>query len=218
MTLIKINDNPFTDPIRKWKNPYWEARGETPNEAMEHDPQYRQMVTQFARHNKVSGPFRFFEVRVVSDSPSVIYDKAMKWWTHKDLMDRVFWMFQKPRYDLQEGKEPYGYYTLEPFECSRVWQVGCKTLGVPIPNKMSMRNAFTIPIECCQLAWTETSNGFSDHLHHRPEIVKSQFDLDREQAIKAASAKIIAAGQDINSSAAFKNVKDDAVAKAVKSL
>lgn len=218
MTLIQADGTAFKDPVRKWKNEYWESRGITPNEALELDPRYRKLVREFAVHNGVYSPYKFFEVRIVNALPSVVYDKAMKWWTHKMLMDRVFWMFQKPRYDFREGKEPYGYYTLEPFECVRVWQVGCAHLNVNIPTKTLLRKAFTVPIECCQIAWTETSNGFSDHIHHRPEKVETQADIDRRLSIKAAADKLLECSEDINTSKAFAKITDKAVAKLVRNL
>jgi hypothetical protein len=194
MTLIKIPENNLTG-VAKDKNPYWEERGITPNEARDLDSRYQRALKGFARHNKLTGPHRFFEVRIVRNRPAVDV-LTQNWWEHPKFMDRVYWMFQRPMIIYLEDYSAYQLYVLEPMECLRVLNIfrrdfGNNPLGDP-------RTAFVVPVECCQLAWTETKGGYSEHIHYRPKIAPTQQQIDAEEEKKKKIAKILDGAIDIS--------------------
>lgn len=201
--LINVRRNALTGVSRD-KNEYWEKRNITPNEAYQTDSAYQNLIRNFASYHKIKGPFRFFEVRIIAARPSLICTGTIDWWDDPEFMDKCFWMFQTPMYEYPEGKEPYGYYYLEPFECRRVLNVGIRKHQIVNPTRNTMRQAFVVPIECCQLAWTETSGGYSDHLHHRPEILKTQEQLDREKLLDLEADKLLESAEDIVESPKWK--------------
>jgi len=191
MTLIHVpGSSEFKTGVRKWKNEFWEKQGMTPNEAYSLDKTYRKMIRDFATWNDLRGPFRFFEVRIVSKVTSALYTGQKKWWDHKRFMDHVFWMFQTPIVEDVDG-EPYYYWVLEPFECQRVWQILIKDLGQAVPDAMTFRSGLAIPKECCVLAWTETANGTSEHIHERAPEIKTQQQLDYEKRVESGSKVIL---------------------------
>lgn len=204
-TLIKIAQNNL-EGVAKWKNEYWETRGITPNEALELDPDYARLVKTFGRHNHLLGPYKFFEVRIIKQRATIGLSGQRNWWDHPLFMDHVFWMFQKPYLDQEDG-EFVSCYALEPFECIRVWKAIEQQ-----PNEERLAGAWIVPVECCQIAWHETKEGYSEHIHHRPEIVPTQADLDRQGELERASKELLDQAQDINTSpewrAAIAKVED----------
>lgn len=196
MTLIHLPGSAYRDNIRKWKNEFWESRQQTPNEAYDTDADYRRMIHQFAKWNGISGPFKFKEVRIVSKETSVIYSGGKKWWDHRRFMDHCFWMFHSPIVETIDGV-PYSYYALEPFECQRVWRILIADLGQSIPDKQVFRSGLAVPCECAIHAWTETANGYSEHIHHRPDAVITQEQIDRDARIKAGVDTILERAMDL---------------------
>lgn len=194
---IRTTENNLTG-VAKWKNADWETCGKTPNEAYFEDRDYQRYVDGFALHNGfgLGKSHKFFEVRIISDKPSVIYSvtKSDMWYTAPFIMDRVFWMFQKP-IEGRIDNRPYTYYVLEPKECIRVIRLFKQYTGQNLADGL---NAFVVPTECCQLAWTETSAGVSDHLHWRPEVVKTQEQIDKEEQLNAETKKILDTAFDID--------------------
>jgi hypothetical protein len=90
-------------------------------------------------------------------------------------------------------------YVLEPFEGMRVAEVGLDKLGYP-PFE-SDAPALFIPVECTQVAWTETSNGHSDHGRPREEKVLSLEQVEKEAQTKEGVQKILSEIQDIGEKA-----------------
>lgn len=214
--LVKVpQTQKFTDTVRKWKNEYWEERGITPNEALELDPNYRQLVRSFAIHNEVLPPYKFWEVRIIKQDPSVLVGIHDHWWNDSMFMDHVFWMFQKPRMTRVDGR-PYPCWLLEPFECWRVWNLGCLKFGIPAPGKELLKKGFFVPTECCQLAWTETSNGESDHIHHRPEYEASDDEINYTGELRRKVDDILKESMDIEATDMGKKLKDSELSRQVK--
>lgn len=176
----------------RWKNLLWERSGYTPNEAYDLVSEYRQHVDKFAKTFGVPTPVKFVQVRITTQKPSIIYTRTKQWWDHPGLMDHIFWVFAKPVNDRLDN-DFYTYYALEPKECARVIHILQKTGGL-VGNK---NGAFLVPCECVTLAWNERTNGVSDHLHWRPEAVKTQKQIDKEAAQDAETDRILANAYDI---------------------
>jgi hypothetical protein len=195
MTLITIGQTTGYKDVRKWKNQFWENKGITPNEAYKLDQQYKDCVRSFKVMHEISGPNRFYEVRIVKQRPSIILtgrdDKH--WWDTVGLMDHVFWVFQQPIYD-KRMVEPYGFYVLEPMECKRVCQILSARYHIKEPE---YPGCFIIPTENCVMAWSETANGVSEHIHHRPEFEPTQEQIDKEEADNEAVEQLL--GEALNS-------------------
>lgn len=189
MTLILTPENNFKG-ANKGKSDFWEKQGQTPNEAYEHDKTYRKMIREFGQWNQLKGPWRFAQVRIVSTKTSALYTGSTKWWDHKRFMDGMFWMFQTPISEEIDG-EHYQYRVLEPFECQRVWRILVRDLGQSIPDYETFKSGLAVPVECCTYGWHETTSGYSDHIHHRPEIVKSQAEKDYEGKVERGSKLIL---------------------------
>lgn len=192
MALIRIGDNALPG-IKKDKSVLWESSGYTPNEAMVLIDDYRRIATAFARRNKVASPHRFFEVRIIQEeAPSLLHLQSRPWWTHPKVMDRVFWVYQKPVQELTpEGK--VSFYVLEVNECLRVWEILGKPKGIDLSA------AYIVPVECVSFAWDETVNGQSEHIHWRPEVVQTQEEIDREARLNAEAQKYIDSAFDVSS-------------------
>jgi len=197
MSQIIIPGSSYTKGISKYKNEHWEKLGLTPNELLETDSSYKNLIKTFARWNRLSGPHRFFEVRITQKNTSVLYQANRKWWDHPRFMDHCFWMFQRPLVETIDGC-PYSYWVLEPFECQRVWKILISDLGQSIPDKQVFRSGLAIPCECGTLAWTETVNGYSEHIHHRPKIEPTQAEIDREMLIQEGSERILDRAMDLS--------------------
>lgn len=187
--LIKINNTSLTG-VQKDKSEFWETSGYTPNEAYKQIPVYTDVVDQFARYNNIAGR-KFFEVRVLREKPSTLFSATKTWWSHKGIMDRVFWVFQKPVYERVDG-HIYTYYALEPNECLRIYDI----LGKP--DGLDLSHAFIIPVECVDLVWNETANGVSEHIHYRPEVTKTQEQVDKEAWLDAEANKLLADIRDVD--------------------
>lgn len=201
--LVQVAKNGLRG-LAKYKNEYWEQRGITPNEANELEPRYRALSRNYARQNGVPGPYKFFEVRIVNANCIFGLRARTNWWNDPEWMDRVFWMYQKPvMFFIDEERVPF--YTLEPFEGWRVWNVGAHRHGMTI-SENHLKQAWHVPVDCCQVAWEETSAGISDHLHHRPDFVPTQEDIDRRALIEHESAEIMKEAEDINTAKAFRKV------------
>jgi hypothetical protein len=179
--LIKV-------PTEKDKNPYWEKRGITPNEAYELDGGYQRLVTQFKLYNGIQSPCRFLEIRIIKRQTLVDATGQIRWWDDTLFMDKVFWAFQSPAVDYVDDK-PYSFYVLEPYECQRVLNLGWAKYGRPPVN--DLKAAFFVPVECCQHAWNETSAGYSDHLRPRPKRTPSQKDIDRRATQEREGRKLL---------------------------
>lgn len=190
MTLIKIIDSKLSG-IHKDRSEWWEFSGYTPNEAYQSVELYRRVANDFGKYNKVPGPYKFFEIRVTRDKTSVLYTATDRWWEHKNVMDRIYWVYQKPVYEVLDGQR-YQYYVLEPNECIRVWEA----LGRPKGYDLSA--AFIIPTECTDLTWEDTVAGVNPLIHWRPEVVKSQEQVDKEAALNAEASKLLADGWNVD--------------------
>lgn len=193
MTLITLgNTTGFTD-VRKWKNPYWERKMQTPNEAFQTDSRYRELVRLFKSQHNIESPNRFYEVRIIKQKPSIIFSGGKDyWWDTSGLMDHVFWVFQQPLYDKSETK-PYGFYVLEPYECKRISRFLSEKHHI---NEPEYPGCYVIPTENCVKAWTETVNGYSEHIHHREEVVPTQEQVDKEAQLQEAADDLIAQAYD----------------------
>lgn len=211
MSQIIIPGSSFNKGVSKYKNEWWEKRGYTPNELFASDRNYREMINSFARWNRLSGPHRFFEIRITQKNTSVLYQANRKWWDHSRFMDHCFWVFQRPIVETIDG-ENYSYWVLEPFECQRVWKILINDLGQSVPDKLVFRSGLAIPCECGHLAWTETVNGVSEHIHYRPEYVPTQEEIDRDKKSDEESAAIIERAMNI-SEAGFKEIDKDKIKK-----
>lgn len=201
--LIKTPEHNLTG-VAKDKNQYWETLGLTPNEARDSDPRYQRALQAFTRHNNLTGPHRFFEVRIVRNRP-LIDALTQNWWEHPRFMDRCYWMFQRPMIIYLEDYSPYQLYVLEPMECLRVWntfrrELGSNPLGDP-------RTAFVVPVDCCELAWTETKGGYSEHIHYRPKIAPTQEQVDQAEQKQQQVEKILGQAVDISQVMSAEQIK-----------
>lgn len=186
--LIRIAENNLTGVARK-KNEYWENRRETPNEAFANDPAYRKMVYAYRKHNGLAVKTKWFEVRVIEEKVScLVLNNYEKWYSDPLWMEAVFWVFQSPMSHYVDGIQ-YQYYVLEPFEVRRVWEENVRKYK-KLPTR-DPRTGIIIPVEACHLAWTETSGGYSDHLRFRPEPIKTQQEIDRENVRNETAAEIM---------------------------
>jgi hypothetical protein len=187
----------------KTKNPYWEKRGITPNEAYAGDGGYRRLVDAFKIYNHISAQSRFFEVRVSKQSPLATSTGQVKWWDDPLFMEKVLWVFQQPHVDRVDDA-PYPYYILEPYECMRVLNLGFeKYHRMPVGDPKA---AFYIPVECCHHAWNETSAGYSDHLRPRPKIEPTQEETDRRATQEAEGRELLASAVDAANDPRFEEI------------
>lgn len=198
--LILKPENNLTGKSR-YKNAYWELRGTTPNEEFQKNPAYRSMVSKFIRQTGLPVQPKWFEVRIVKDNPSEIWTASRDdhWYSYSSFMDKAFWMFMKP-VEERVANSPYLYYVLEPEECVRVQNLLVERHGFVMPKQIQ---PYIVPVECCSLCWDETVNGYSEHLHWRPEITKTQQQVDREERIKEESAKLLSEAIDISDNTAI---------------
>lgn len=195
MTLILTRENNFTG-VDRFKNPYWVDSKYTPNEKYFYDHQYHRFVDKFCKLNRIPGRPRFFEVRLIRRK--TVIELRKYWWDESYWMDKVFWVFQKPDYTIEESKH-YGWYALEPMECLRVINKTRQLTGLEKPFK-DLRVALIVPEECVQLCWEETLGGYSEHIHHREVVAKSQAQLDAEKEREVKVEKILETAEDIRNS------------------
>lgn len=177
----------------KWKSLAWEASGYTPNEAYDTFAEYKTYVNYFGAINRIPTPYKFVQVRITKQKPSVLFTRTKNWWDDPGFMDHVFWVFSKPVSDRLDN-DFFSYYALEPKECVRVMR-RLKQLGGHFDSRMA---AFLVPCECATLAWEETTNGVSDHLHWRPEKIKTQQQIDKEEKLDADAKRILSNARPIS--------------------
>lgn len=207
MLINTRESNGFTD-VRKHKSGYWEKRNLTPNEAAYSDVPYRCLLKQFKKLENVTSANRFFEVRIVKQKPShLMIHPSTHWWDQPGLMDHVFWVFQTPIFANKPGDEPYGVYILEPMECKRIARILSERFQVPEPV---YPGCFILPVEITQLAWTETANGYSEHIHHREEHIPTEQELTIKEERKVAYDKMV---EDAASDSRLQKAMSDAVDK-----
>lgn len=211
--LIRVGDNSYTG-VNRYKNKYWVESPHTPNEAYQANPRYKRIVDLFKREHKITGPTKFFEVRIIHQMTSIAM--SSRWWDQPAFMDRVFWVFMQPEYTYGTG-EPYGWYSLEPMECMRVVSAYEMATGNKLTDEEKRKCAYVVPVECVQIAWTETANGTSEHLHHREEIPKPQQQVDKEAKRAEDAVKIIEMAEDFSTTLPAKKLLGD-VKKAEEKL
>lgn len=182
--IIRVSEH--SEKQFKWKNAEWESSGYTPNEAYNTFAEYKTYVDYFAAVNKLKTPYKFVQLRITKQKPSIVWTRTKNWWDAPQFMDHIFWAFFKPVSDVLDG-QAFTYYALEPKECIRVAK-RLRQMGGLVSDSMA---AFLIPCECAEYAWNERSNGISDHLHWRPEKVKTQAEIDREAKRDADAKRIL---------------------------
>lgn len=183
--LLLTNQHPV-------KNPVWEVY--TPNEMWDNDAlalahlkaSYRMLELPWARAHGIPGKKRWFEMRVNSNRTLLNITARQRWWDAPEFMDKIFWVYQTPILFNMDG-ETVSCYPLEFMECQRVKAVGIRRFGRnPFSSEVP---SLLIPQDCCELAWKETANGYSEHLRHRPEHEPTQEELDREATAQEAVEK-----------------------------
>ena len=191
--LIQIDKSPV-------KNPIWEYY--TPNELYESDilsygklgMSYLDFLSAWKKMNQVRGKPDFFEVRIVDGKTQEKIHDSRAWWRQPEFMDKIFWVWQRPE-ALMVGDDRYFVYMLEPLEAARVVETAKERLGHnPFESDMP---ALYVPVECCVLAWTETSNGYSDHGRHRPEHVPTQQEVDENALAEIRADQLLGEAIDI---------------------
>ena len=200
MTLILKPENNLQGKSR-YKNAYWELKGTTPNEEFEYSSSYRSFISKFIRQTALPVRPKWFEVRIIKDNPSPLFqiNREDHWYALSSFMDRAFWMFMKPVEERVAG-ESVTYYVLEPYECMRVQGLLGENHGRVMPKQIQ---PFLVPTECCSICWEETANGVSEHLHHRPEKVKTQEQIDREHQRAEGVKDLMAHAEDISNNLAI---------------
>lgn len=185
------------------KHYYWQER--TPNEEYAENPQYRQMVDEFIAKYKTPGGARFFEVRLVKPQENIGVVESDRWWDDALFIEKIFWVFDKPHLTKVRDDNPKGFlnfqaYYLEPFECQRVNNIGLEKFGyLPFPQDA----AIMLPVECTQMAWDETSGGYSDHIRYRPNVDLTDREVDELETHKQEVSEIQKTLVDISQSGAF---------------
>jgi len=192
--LIQIDPSPI-------KNPAWEVY--TPNELYESEilslgklgQSYQDFISAWKKKNKIGGKNNWFEVRITRAGTQEKIHDSRAWWRQKEFMDRIFWVFQHPDYMIIGG-ERYFVYTLEPLESLRVVNVAINKFGYnPFGAHIPVLN---VPVECCQLAWTETSNGYSDHGRPREEKIPTQEEIEKDKILEEKVDKLLGEELDLS--------------------
>ena len=180
--------------VPETKNPMWQHY--TPNELYESDIlshgllgcSYSTFIEAWKGLHQVPGKNVWFEVRIVSGKTSEAISDRRAWWRQSEFMDKIFWVFQHPLPAVLNGKR-YFTYMLEPLEARRVVEIAKDKLGYnPFEGEAPL---LFIPTECCVLAWTETSNGYSDHGRHRPEESLSAEEEDKRAQGEMESDRLL---------------------------
>lgn len=207
MTLIRINDTGLKG-ISRDKNRWIEESGQTPNELFNTDTKYRLRAQKYYKVYKSIGlkkPFRWVEIRLI-DRPKLVITSRRDWYEDPIFRDKCFWVWQAPVVQEIDGV-PYSYHLLEPLECLRVSDERFRKHGI-VPKGHPL---YIVPVECCHMAWTETSAGYSDHIHHRPEVRKSQKQIEKEAKRAEDSKKLIKLADDFTSTAAGQKALNNAM-------
>lgn len=171
------------------KNPIWEDQ--TPNERYRDDPDYYLRLNAWALKNHIPGR-RFFEVRITKVNSILSVHQSSAWWDQPSCMDHIFWVFQKP-ITLGVGLQ---IYSLELYECRRVVEMARKKLGYnPFPSE---EPSLCVPVDCVEMAWNETANGYSDHIRHRETKEVSQRQADLQGVAREEVEKIIEQIKDVS--------------------
>lgn len=195
--LLKTKTHPTKNPV--WKH-------YTPNELYESDVlsnghlglEYSTFVPIWKQGAHVIGRNAWFEVRITKSQTGIEIGDRKAWWRQPEFMDHIFWVFQQPQF-VDIDKTRYFCYTLEPFEGQRVAQVGEEKLGYN-PFEHPFPSLF-LPVECTEIAWTETSNGNSDHGRPREETVKTAEEIESELQTAEEVTKILEEIQDVTEKA-----------------
>jgi hypothetical protein len=182
--LINMNRSPV-------KNPVWSKY--TPNQMVDDVElsrkvlglDYMKLTKGWKIHNGIPGRDRFFEVRIIGTNSLLSLSDRDRWWNDVGIMDRIFWVYQKPViHDMT--KQDHVSYALEYYECLRVKALGEAKFGFnPFRSNMP---SLLIPRECVQLAWNETTNGYSDHLREAPE--EEVLTAEQEDRIARVDEKV----------------------------
>lgn len=201
--LIKINDSVGTG-VQKYKNPFWVESPLTPNEAVKPGgwDYYSKFNASYTRYNKIpkKGAFhKFFEVRILKTETSVLSHISQRWWSHPNVMEKVIWVYQQPITEYADG-QPYQYYAVEFQECQWI----NKLIGSP---NHDMSACYIIPVECVDMAWNERVDGISEHLHYRPEVIKTQEEIDQEAELDSKASALLNDIIDIHTDARWLNRK-----------
>lgn len=192
MTLIHIPQNNIHGLLRS-KSKFWEQKiNRTPNEAIKQDTRYQDFVRKFKHFHKLPVDNKWFEIRVIGagQSPIITLSRSplnRNWWEDSLFMDQVYWVFQKP-VPIMIKNEPVFFYALEPMENLRCLNAYFHRYHREMADQ---RTALFVAVEACAMAWDETTNGISDHIHYRPEVVKTQAELDNEHKRKLEAEKLL---------------------------
>lgn len=175
------------------KHPLW--ADETPNEKYRSDFAYRTKIDKWALENQIPQRGMFHEIRVLRQAGDGYFVGGFGWWNHRLFMDRVFWVFQTP---ISAGEPPniQKFYALEYYECRRV--IETITLDNHLHNpfrtaddEASWDMSLIVPVEAVELAWEETSAGYSDHIRYgavaRKEAQDTPANREKEQELNEAA-------------------------------
>lgn len=171
----------------------WRRSPLTPNELIERNKEYRDYVRGFALWNEYKKPYKFMQVRIVKQKPSVVYGPTTNWWDDPDFMDHIYWVFLKPISDRIDNAF-FSYYALEPVESAQIY-AELESRGGKLGKRM---NGFVVPCECCVQCYDETKGGIGEHIHYRPERVVSQQAIDARKELDTAALKILNESWDIS--------------------
>lgn len=166
------------------KNEQWAI--ETPNEVYRDNIQYQAIVHGFGSLHQIPGPVNFHEVRITKQRSWM--ECSSRWWDDPLFMDKVFWVFHKPMTFRQPTGEALQYFALEPYENLRVIKALYEKTG--FDQWDWIEDLLIIPADCLEMAWDETSAGYSDHIRYKPQICPTEQDVEKE-AQKAIRIKKI---------------------------
>lgn len=186
------------------KNPRWSTI--TPNQLFKSDLTYATKMLQWTTANNLPPPKNFFEVRIVKQQSILDLHQSNRWWDDPLFMDKVFWVIQKPL-SFKMGFATFQAYALEYFECLRIVDIakakfGKNPFGHPEPS-------LCIPCDVVELAWDETTNGYSDHLRPVAENIKSQQRVDKDSTEREEIDKILATIEDVSNDVAWQGNRND---------
>lgn len=173
---------------RHEKNPLWIYW--TPNEVYNNQElsfkhlgfDYKPLIDKWTKVCKIPTKKLWNEIRIKDEaSGGIVMPRQLRWWNNRKYMDAVFWVYSTPMKFIVDEAEFY-CYALEYIECQRIKRDAVQELGY---NPFSSESpSLLVPCDCCHKAWTETSNGYSDHLRPRAEEVVSQQEVDASSEFK----------------------------------